>query len=181
MIFILGGTKSGKTTFAQNLILKKEKKIEGRVCYLATAHRGDEEMKERIRRHKKSRPSRWTTHEETLNIPEFLTESGKNYSVILMDCLTLYLTNWLMTLGEDPDPVSSRDFLVSKTTELIHAGESQTSELIIISNQVENGLVSPYPLGRIFQDAAGISHQLLGNAAEKVFLMTAGIPHCLKG
>jgi len=200
MILILGGTKSGKSSFASKRAEKREQEYPGSIVYLATARAGDSEMKERIKKHREERPSSWITVEEPEDPAAFFFSSAaeyggenKNYkeistnaSTVLLDCITLWLTNLLEPFGEKPDRDSAYRTAEIKTSELIkniadwESGVNTGKEVIIVSNLVETGLISPWPLGRIFQDIAGLTHQKLASAAEEVYLMTAGLPQQIK-
>lgn len=186
MILILGGTKSGKSSFASERAAARENL--GTVAYLATAEAGDEEIKDRIRRHQADRPDHWLTVEEPLDPAGYFrlmtqkgTETGTP-STVLLDCITMWLTNLLMPLGEEPVRDVALEMGRTAVAGLIDAMDAWersapgNREAIVISNQVEVGLISPWPLGRIFQDLAGLSHQAMAGAAAEVYVMNAGIP-----
>lgn len=194
MILVLGGTKSGKSSFASDMAMKREHL--GPVVYLATARAGDNEMADRIRRHQADRPPSWITVEEATDPASCFAglSSGAlpgEPSTVLLDCITLWLTNLLAPLGDEPDRRKALDLgaeELSRLTTAVTAWESVDPEnsaiparqTLIVSNQVETGLISPWPLGRIFQDLAGLTHQSLASAADEVYLMTAGLPQKLK-
>lgn len=182
MILILGGMKSGKSSFASRLAAGRG----ASVAYLATARAGDAEMEQRIRRHQAERPDSWLTVEEPDNPASYfraLTGSNAPEPVtILLDCLTLWLTNLLAPLGDEPDRdealrlgENAAEDLLKAVTDWERAANERRITLIV-SNQVENGLVSPWPLGRIFQDLAGLTHQKFAAAASEVYVMNAGRP-----
>lgn len=187
MVMILGGVKSGKSSHASAMAAAREGL--GRVVYLATAHAGDDEMKDRIRRHREERPAEWITIEEPRNpaacFPGSITKAGA--ATVLFDCLTLWLTNLLAPFGDEPDRESAMKLVGMECRGLLDAvekweagapeGERQT---LIVSNLVETGLISPWPLGRIFQDLAGLTHQMFASRAGGVYLMTAGLAQKLK-
>jgi adenosylcobinamide kinase/adenosylcobinamide-phosphate guanylyltransferase len=191
MILVLGGVKSGKSSFASRLAHEREKV--GSVVYLATARAGDEEMKDRIQRHQADRPSDWITREEPVDPAAYFAElmSGKQPEevpgTILLDCITLWLTNLLAPMGETPDRAEALALgeqeagrLLKAVSDWELAASRGSRETLLVSNLVETGLISPWPLGRIFQDLAGLTHQMIARAADEVFLMTAGLPHKLK-
>ncbi|MCG8454438.1 MAG: bifunctional adenosylcobinamide kinase/adenosylcobinamide-phosphate guanylyltransferase, partial [Spirochaetales bacterium] len=193
---ILGGMKSGKSSYASSLAQQHG----GQVAYLATAQPGDGEMAHRIRRHQEERPQDWLTVEEAINPascfdqwtngiqPKYLdvpSHSAVEPQVVLLDCLTLWLTNLLSPLGDEPNRVEALEKGNVAVTKLISSilnweqGEPKRQTLIV-SNEVESGLVSPWPLGRIFQDLSGLSHQKMAQAATEVYVMHAGLPLKLK-
>lgn len=181
MILILGGAKSGKTSFAETAAASYADKNNGRVIYLASAQAWDDEMKLRIQRHQLSRPDHWITLEEPYNIPEKIVEfESKQGDVILFDCLTLWLTNLLMKLGEEFKQEDAETMISDRISALKRAADEFPGELIVVSNLVEQGLVSPNFLGRIFQEICGRSHQTLGASASEVYHIIAGLPQRLK-
>jgi adenosylcobinamide kinase/adenosylcobinamide-phosphate guanylyltransferase len=172
---ILGGTKTGKTTFAQNRALEAEERTGKPVVYMATAKALDDEMTDRISKHKTDRPSRWITIEEELKVSMKIKEECRDTSAIILDCLTLMMTNIILEKGEDCPKAEALEAVFTEVDALIEAASELDSELLIISNQVEVGLVSPYRLGRMFQDIAGMTHQKIAAKSNEVYLMTAGI------
>ncbi len=182
LIFILGGTKTGKTGFAQKLGTDAQKASGKNVSYIATAKALDEGMEDRIKRHRQSRPSEWLTFEEPLVPSSIIEKAAAGASAVILDCFTMLATNIIMQLGEDPDRQKSQNAVTAEIENIIGAcGSSDPdSQLIIISNQVESGLVAPTYLGGLFQDISGICHQMIAAAADEVYLMTAGIPQRLK-
>lgn len=191
MKLILGGVKSGKSSFASRLAADRESL--GSVVYLATATAGDDEMKDRIQRHQADRPADWITVEEPRHPENYFDglvsrpSDGDAPATVLFDCVTLWLTNLLMPMGDSPDRTEAFALGELETRRLLESvlswersGIPGSRETLFVSNQVEAGLISPWPLGRIFQDLAGLTHQLLASAADEVFLMTAGLPQKLK-
>ena len=191
---MLGGTKSGKSSFASRRAADRE--YLGPVTYLATALAGDGEMKNRIARHQADRPSSWRTVEEPVDPAGYFTDLiGASSKItpsaapatVLLDCITLWLTNVLSPMGDEPNRDEALELggkEVRRLMDEILTWESgrptMNREAIIVSNLVETGLISPWPLGRIFQDLAGLSHQMIAAAANEVFLLTAGLPQRIK-
>ena len=177
---ILGGIKTGKTGYAQKKAEFKEKQG-GSILYLATAQALDSEMKERIKRHKADRPKNWDTIEEPLEITKTIENERNNYDFILLDCLTLWLTNKLLDAGEEYNREILIESILNEVDSMIDSAINGKCDLAIISNQVETGLISTYPLGRIFQDATGLMHQRIAEKATNVIVMQAGIATGIKG
>ncbi|MDC7125363.1 MAG: bifunctional adenosylcobinamide kinase/adenosylcobinamide-phosphate guanylyltransferase [Spirochaetales bacterium] len=180
IILVLGGTKSGKTSFAQNEASKLARLTGKNISYIATARALDQGMKDRIKRHKESRPNKWETWEEPLNVSEILTKAAMNKAAAILDCFTMLATNIIMELGENPERIAAMDAVSRETNAVISAAKGVNSTLFIISNHVEVGLIAPTALGGLFQDIAGINHQMLAREADEVYLLTAGIPQRLK-
>ncbi|OGW31909.1 MAG: bifunctional adenosylcobinamide kinase/adenosylcobinamide-phosphate guanylyltransferase [Nitrospirae bacterium GWC2_42_7] len=167
IIFITGGTRSGKSSFA----LQKAMKLQGKRAYIATAEALDEEMEERIKKHKKDRGNDWDTYEEPLKIPGVLKKIESQYAVIVLDCLTLWLSNLLHSNKNAEEEIES--FCNSLST--IHGS------LFIVSNEVGMGIVPENELARKFRDLAGIINQKVARASDEVFMVVAGIPVKIKG
>ena len=171
LVLILGGARSGKSSFAQRLA----KKVSGNVLFLATAQAGDDEMAERIARHKASRPATWRTIEEPLELASALQRETASADVVIVDCLILWLSNYLLREGS-----ASETEVLGQVDRLLDVYEKGTASYIIVSGEVGLGLVPPYPLGRTYRDILGWVNQKVAKRANKVFLMVAGIPLELK-
>ncbi len=171
LTLILGGAKSGKTSLA----LSRCGDYPAFRLYLATAEAHDEEMTERIRRHQAERGPDWRTIEEPLDPAGVLRGLGKGeYSVVLMDCLTLWLSNLMAGQGLNPDETTVR------VDDLAQAAAQAPCPVFIVSNEVGLGIVPDNKLARNFRDAAGMAHQRLARTASEVFMVTAGLDRRLK-
>ena len=179
LLLILGGARSGKSSFAERLAARSGR----RVAFIATATASDDDMRERIARHRAARPSDWLTIEEPLHLAEAIRRASTQADVLLLDCMTLWLANWLAQSGnmelEDAAALDAVDTggILSEIEELLVAlstlGPDKT--LIVVSNEVGLGIVPAYPLGRIYRDMLGRVNQRLARAAERVYLMIAGL------
>lgn len=172
--FILGGARSGKSSYAQRLADEHG----GRVLYVATATAGDEEMKTRIENHRAERPPAWRTLESPLNVGQAIQQELVDHSVdvILLDCMTLLATNVLLQLPETASEKEASDALDMEVDALLDCMTRSKADWIIVSNEVGLGLVPPYPLGRIYRDALGRANQKLAAHADRTILMVAGLP-----
>jgi|SRR5208283_1534955 len=178
LIFITGGAKSGKSRFAINAASS----ICGKKAFIATAEALDDEMLMRIQRHKRERAEDWLTLEEPLNIGPLLKDVHLLYEVILIDCLTLWLSNLLLTSRNVE--VDVQGFLESVTLYKDHppcTNPPKSRSLFIVSNEVGLGIVPDNALARRFRDAAGELHQRIAALADEVYLVAAGIPLKIKG
>jgi len=174
---ILGGARSGKSSYAQQLAEDSGKSV----TFLATAQALDEEMSVRIQKHKAERPTHWQTHEVPLEIAGYIKEIQSE--VVILDCITLLLSNLLMEFVKD-DLVEETPFMQAvqkETEELLAAIRESEHHWLIISNEVGLGLVPPYQMGRVYRDGLGWANQKLAQEAEKVIFMVAGIPMVVKG
>jgi len=170
--FITGGAKSGKSSLA----LKKASALKGRKAYVATAEALDEEMIERIGRHRAQRGSGWDTYEEPVKIRETLGGLDGKYDVIVLDCLTLWLSNLICG---DHDCQSDIDSL-ARFLESGAKKENSLCHVFIVSNEVGMGIVPDNDMARRFRDLAGILNQRAAEIADEVYLVTAGIPVRIK-
>ncbi|MBB6479071.1 bifunctional adenosylcobinamide kinase/adenosylcobinamide-phosphate guanylyltransferase [Spirochaeta isovalerica] len=180
IVLVLGGTKTGKTSFAENRAAVYSETHNVPVYYIATARPFDSEMVERIARHRAHRPAHWETIEEPVKVSAALEPLAGGSNVVLLDCLTLLMTNLIFDRGENCSASEAQDVVFQELQRIIDIFSQCENELIIISNQVENGLVSEHQWARMFQDIAGMAHQKLASAADKVFMMNAGLPLQLK-
>lgn len=175
-VFIIGGARSGKSAFA----LRQGEKLQGRKAFIATldlhgdSNAGpDPEMRQRAGLHRKERGRKWKTFEEPLNLAALLNKfKGRGfYPVVVIDCLTLWLTNLLIA---KKNPAAS-------LAELIKAVRRCGADVFAVSNEVGLSIVPASPLGRRFRDEAGRLNQRMAAAADEVYLLVAGIPLKLKG
>lgn len=170
IIFITGGVRSGKSQFA----LQIGKDYPGPKAYLATAQALDEEMAQRIKRHKENRPAEWETIEEPREIVKTIKEEGEKFRLILIDCLTLWISNLLLAGW-------SGEKILTETNDLLQACGQIGCSFIIVSNEVGWGIVPDNESARFFRDVAGLVHQKMAQKADEVYLMICGLPHRLKG
>jgi adenosylcobinamide kinase/adenosylcobinamide-phosphate guanylyltransferase len=173
-IFITGGARSGKSSFAEQMAAGHG----ARLCYLATARALDDEMGRRIRTHRQRRGAGWQTLEEPLHLAQALKTSDGRFTVILVDCLTLWLSN-LLLLDEVPGEETEAR-VMAEVQRLATVLRGMTSPVIIVSNEVGMGIVPENRLARIFRDLAGQANQIIAAAADEAWLVASGIPLRLK-
>jgi adenosylcobinamide kinase/adenosylcobinamide-phosphate guanylyltransferase len=175
LTLILGGARSGKSSYAQQMAEHHS----GPVIYLATAQALDPEMEHRIENHRLDRPKDWITLEAPRGIVAALQLQPSAAGVVLLDCLTLLVTNLVMAAAPDvdhPDEQAALQAVKDELAQLIPAIRASQSDWIVVSNEVGLGLVPPYPLGRLYRDLLGRANQELAAIADEVFWMVAGIP-----
>lgn len=170
LIFITGGTRSGKSAFAQRCVEAHA----GPLLYVATAAAADQEMAERIARHQEARGGRWTLLEEPCDLCERLPAAAVGQGAILLDCVTLWITNLLFAHQEDPAAV------LAEVRRFIACLERVDAPLYLVSNEVGAGIVPENRLARLFRDLAGEVNQELAAAAKSAWLVVAGLPLRLK-
>jgi adenosylcobinamide kinase / adenosylcobinamide-phosphate guanylyltransferase len=164
---VLGGARSGKSSFAQQLAEANT----GDLIYIATAQAFDDEMTDRIARHKADRGPRWQTVEYPIALAMAIAANDGEGKVILVDCLTLWLTN--LMLGDHD--------VKSATDGLIDAMLASAGQIILVSNEVGQCIVPDSALARRFRDEAGWLHQKLSKVTDTVWFVTAGLSQKLKG
>ncbi|MCL5264448.1 MAG: bifunctional adenosylcobinamide kinase/adenosylcobinamide-phosphate guanylyltransferase [Chloroflexi bacterium] len=182
LILVLGGARSGKSAFAENLA----KQISDKVLYVATAAIGDEEMRRRVEQHRLRRPASWRILETTIGVGNALASSAADEEAILLDCLALLVSNVLLQHSTEDEESSQQAFpeiesaVRREIDELVEAYRRSKATFIVVSNEVGLGLVPPYPLGRAYRDLLGIANQKVATHADEVYLLFAGVPVELK-
>ncbi|EOQ72545.1 bifunctional adenosylcobinamide kinase/adenosylcobinamide-phosphate guanylyltransferase [Acinetobacter lactucae] len=166
---ILGGARSGKSRLAEQTAINTQLAV----TYVATAQALDPEMQSRIEHHQNQRPAHWSLVEEPLYLANALQKIDRPNQIILVDCLTLWLTNLLLLDDQSVQQLECEQLLkVLPTLE---------SEIILVSNETGLGVVPLGEISRQFVDEAGRLHQALGQIADKVVFCVAGFPMILKG
>jgi adenosylcobinamide kinase / adenosylcobinamide-phosphate guanylyltransferase len=163
---ILGGARSGKSSCAERLAMNHGQEL----VYIATAEARDDEMGQRIRNHIEQRGPKWQTIEEPINIADVILKTSRSQNVLLVDCLTLWLSN-LLDQGLE---------LEKEITALIAAIHASPGSIIFVTNEVGQGIVPMNALARTFRDEAGWLNQKIAAAVDNVYFITAGLPHPLK-
>lgn len=167
---VIGGCKSGKSRHALDAA---NRETAAQRIFIATAEPFDDEMKARIARHRNERGNDWHTVEAPINLAAAIKANGRPDSVILVDCLTLWLNNLLM------DPQSEKD-IEGRIVELIETLSSLESTIYLVSNEVGAGIVPENKLARRFRDLAGIANQAVASSADEVVWMVAGVAAQIK-
>ncbi len=197
LILVTGGARSGKSRFAELLAAHSGLPI----TYIATAQIWDDEMADRVEKHRQSRPSTWNVIEEPIHIEETLLNLKENNGLILLDCVTLWLTNLLLA-DSNPEKSPANDHPNTNTptdkpfnSNPISIDESEilnnvrraaqiTSQIspkvIFVTNEVGQGIVPDNPLARVYRDLAGRANQILAEAASAVYFVVAGYPFEIK-
>lgn len=176
-ILITGGARSGKSAFAE----RYAGRLGSRGTYVATAQVLDEEMASRLAAHRKSREASafpWQTVEEPLFVADWLLRHRPaEGEVVLVDCLTLWLSNWVLRHEGEPD---AENGLQEQVDRLVEAIGRYPGTILIVTNEVGDGIVPEYPLGRLFRDWAGRLNQRVAERCDELFLVTCGVPVELK-
>ncbi len=179
-ILIIGGARSGKSHFAQELALKLGKPV----LFVATAVAGDEEMKRRIEEHQQARPAAWSTLEVTTHIGSQISQKIGEAQVVIVDCITLLVSNILSQYsgqtGEQIDASLIEQELTAEISQLVECINHINASFIIVTNEVGTGLVPANAIGRLYRDLLGRANQLLAQRADEIYLMVAGLPVPIK-
>ena len=171
LVFVTGGCRSGKSRHA---LQTAEKIAATRRIYIATCVPQDDEMKQRVAQHQKQRSGTWMTVEEPLDLPGAIVENSRRADVILIDCLTLWLSNLLMEARDEA-------MLKNKIEQLVQALAQADCPVVVVSNEVGSGIVPENRLARQFRDIVGWVNQSVAACAHRVVWMVAGIPVTVKG
>lgn len=166
---VLGGAQSGKSHYAQQLASHFE-----RVTFIATGRPNDPEMRKKIARHRRERPVAWRTIEAPLDLHKTIRSESQKADVVLIDCLTLYVSNVMATRKKSVgDPKACIE-------EVCVAIQASRASVVAVSNEVGSGIVPPYRSGRIYRDFLGQMNRQVAQIADKVVLMVAGVPVTVK-
>lgn len=184
IVLITGGARSGKSTFAE----KSVKEIDKKTAYIATAIAFDEGMKDRIKKHILQRPSDWITYEKHTEIHKIVDEVNKNNDVVLLDCITVLITNTMFedsninfdtidydNLGKIEKKIQNDLYL------MIEAFKKTKLTVFLVTNEVGQGIVPENKMARVFRDIAGRMNQYLASEADEVHYVVSGIPMKIKG
>ncbi len=167
---IIGGSRSGKSRHA----LELAENAGGRQIFIATCVPGDDEMEDRVSRHKAERGPAWETLEIPVGLPEAVSKNGADQTaVVLIDCLTLWISNLLMETDET-------QILEGHLNRLVDAIDAAQCQVLLVSNEVGAGIVPENKLARQFRDIAGFVNQRVAAAVDEVIWMVAGIPVAIK-
>lgn len=167
-VLVLGGARSGKTGFAERLTMRAG----ARPAYLATAQALDDEMRERVWAHRQQRGPQFVTIEEPLQLSRAIEEAARHHDAILVDCLTLWITNLI---------VAEQNVAAAVDELLATLGETRQTRVILVSNEVGLGIVPDNAMARMFRDLAGAAHQRIAEICDDAYFVVAGLPMVLKG
>ncbi len=177
LILITGGVRSGKSSFAETLAGNLGQKI----AFIATAQSLDKEMENRIAQHRANRPIHWKTYEEPYRVTQVIQKVEQKTEVILIDCLTLLVSNLMQDYQEGVSNKSLADNIIGEIGEIVRESLKCSATVIIVSNEVGLGLVPANPMGRFYRDILGKANQMIASQSDWVYLLVASIPMQIKG
>ena len=180
IIYITGGARSGKSSFAEELAKKHTD-----VLYIATAACLDEEMQDRINRHQQQRSATWQTIEEQLKPYNYINKSVQQ-DAILLDCLSVWVSNLILQYWNDETGFTcAKNEVINKVLaevkKLTLAADHYNKTLIVVSNEVGSGIVPMSALARYYRDCLGLANQLIANQSNKAYWCVSGISTLIKG
>jgi len=176
---IIGGARSGKSSFAQELALKQG----GSVLFVATATAGDDEMARRIDQHRKARPAAWGTLEATSSLGKQIQAKVEQAQVVIIDCITLLVSNIFGQYSHQEEQIDADQIeraVTAEIEELVECINRLDACFIIVTNELGTGLVPPSRAARLYRDLLGKANQMLAAVSDEVFLMMAGVPVKIK-
>lgn len=183
LVLVTGGARSGKSSYAENIM----REIQGEILYIATSIPFDDEMRDRVRKHRERRPENWHTYEGYKNLGSVFQKENINYSGILLDCVTIMVTNLLFekspegieNLNQEVINNIEREIIV-EVEAFIKASEKSEAKIVLVTNEVGDGIVPENKLARIFRDIAGRVNQYIASRCNEVYLVVCGIPVKIK-
>lgn len=183
IVLITGGARSGKSTYAEKLA----EETKGRVLYIATSIPFDDEMKDRVKKHKERRPSTWDTFEGYKNLKQVFYNEDLQFDTILLDCITIMVTNLMFDkAGDNLDELNDQDInimekeILQEVADFLNEAEKSLKTIIIVTNEIGSGIVPEYKMARVFRDIAGRVNQYIASRAKEVNLVVCGIPIKIK-
>ncbi len=182
IILITGGARSGKSTYAERLA----KEYGSEILYVATAIPFDDEMKLRIKKHREQRPANWETLEAYKDLDMLLENKCKNKKAVLLDCITVMITNIMFEICQDFNQIQHDDITIVEETvnlqmdRLVAVAAGSKTPFILVTNEIGMGIVPENKSARLFRDIQGRVNQKLASAAKEVYLCVSGIPVKIK-
>ena len=170
-VFVLGGCRSGKSSYALEMA---QTASENNTVFIATCIPHDDEMKSRVARHRKERGPDWQTVEAPVNLPQAIDRLNGKAGIILVDCLTLWISNLMM---ENQDA----EFVLDSVQRLTRSVKAAVCPVILVSNEVGAGIVPENKLARLYRDLVGSTNQAVAACVDQVVWVVAGIPVTIKG
>lgn len=183
IVLVTGGARSGKSTYAEDLA----KAVGDNVMYIATSIPFDDEMKERVKKHRARRPKDWGTFEGYIDLKRVFRYKESPYQAILLDCITIMITNLIFEFGgfdvENFDEEAINELekrILNEITEFLDEANLNTETLILVTNEIGFGIVPDNKLSRIFRDISGRANQYIASRADEVYLVVCGLPMKIK-
>lgn len=182
LVLVTGGSRSGKSNFAENLCIDQNNST----AYIATSIPFDEEMKDRVRKHKESRPDTWNTYEIYKDIYSIIKSISEKHKTVILDCVTLLVNNLMFEYGIDFDNTTSEEtnkmeiYIKNQFQKLVNEIKKTDLYFVIVTNEIGMSLVSDNKLCRVYSDIVGRINQYIASEADQVYFVVSGIPMKIK-
>lgn len=183
IILVTGGARSGKSSFAESLCINQNNST----AYIATSIPFDDEMKDRVKKHKESRPQNWHTYEIYKDIYSIVEEISKKHQTVILDCVTLLVNNLMFTYGIDIDKASQKQineleaYIKDQVNKLINELKNTNLYVVVVTNELGMGVVPANKLSRVYTDITGRINQQIAKSSDEVYFVVSGIPMKIKG
>lgn len=183
IILVTGGARSGKSNFAESLCINRNNST----AYIATSIPFDDEMKDRVKKHKESRPQNWRTYEIYKDIYSIIDNISKEYETVILDCVTLLVNNLMFTYGIEIDEATSEDineledYIKKQVNKLLNEVEKTKLYFVVVTNELGMGVVPANKLSRVYSDIVGRINQQISSRSDEVYFVVSGIPMKVKG
>lgn len=183
IILVTGGARSGKSSFAESLCEQRNNST----AYIATSIPFDEEMKDRVKKHKESRPQNWETYEIYKDIYSIIKEISDKHETVILDCVTLLVNNLMFTYDIDIDKANSdelnklEDYIKEQLNKLLSEVKNTNLYFVIVTNELGMGIVPGNKLSRVYGDFVGRVNQQISSQSDEVYFVVSGIPMKVKG
>ncbi len=183
IILVTGGARSGKSNFAEKLCRDRKNST----AYIATSIPFDDEMKDRVRKHKESRPQNWETYEIYKDIYSIINNISQNHKTVIMDCITLLVNNLMFTYNIDLDNASTEeinnmeDYIKEQVVMLFNEVQNTDLYFVNVTNELGMGVVPANRLSRVYADIVGRINQYIASISDEVYFVVSGIPMKIKG
>lgn len=182
IIFVTGGARSGKSSFAENYCIQNSDNL----GYIATAEALDDEMEDRIEKHKFQRGNNWKTYELPLGIEKTIIDIMNSHEYVLLDCITMYISNIMFKEQIDFENISAKQtneievIINSSILEILQQTKKSKGNLVVVSNELGLGIVPENKLSRIYRDYVGRANQICAKYADEVYFVVSSIPMKIK-
>lgn len=182
LVLVTGGSRSGKSNFAESLCIDQNNST----AYIATSIPFDEEMKDRVRKHKESRPDTWNTYEIYKDIYSIIKAISEKHKTVILDCVTLLVNNLMFEYGIDFDNTTSEEtnkmeiYIKNQFQKLVNEIKKTDLYFVIVTNEIGMSLVSDNKLCRVYSDIVGRINQYIASEADQVYFVVSGIPMKIK-
>lgn len=183
IILVTGGAKSGKSSFAEQLCIDRNNDT----AYIATSIPFDDEMKDRVKKHKESRPQSWKTYEIYKDIYSIIKDVNQKHNTVILDCVTLLVNNLMFTYGIDIDNCNTNQinelefYIKDQMNKLLNEVKNTNLYFVIVTNELGMGVVPDNKLSRVYADIVGRINQQISKESDEVYFVVSGIPMKIKG